>query len=290
MTETKKGEIYIFLETLLWALFPVITLLSFSSLKPLASLALSTLSASVFFGFVITKKKLWKEVFSKTARKEILLGTLFVGVIFYLLQFFGISHTTAGNAALISQMEIFFSFLVFNVYKKEYFDTSHIFGALLMLLGALIILLPKSSQINPGDIFILLSTVAAPLGNVFQQKAMKKVSSFNIMFWRNTLSFPIFFLLMFIYGQNFSGADLQKSLWLVIFSGVFLFGISKILWLEAIHRIPVVKANALNCIGPLFTIIFAYFLLKQSPTIWQLLAVLPLSLGILILTKPSKKH
>ncbi len=288
MTETKKGELYILSETLLWGLFPVITLLSFNTLKPLASLALSSLVAAIFFACVITYKKLWHEVFNKKAFLDILWGTFFIGIVFYLLQFIGLKYTTAGNAALVSLMEIFFSFLVFNLWKKEYLDGPHVFGAILMLCGALIVLLPKSSHVHGGDFIILLSTVAAPLGNIFQQRARKTVSSYTVMFLRNALSFPVILVLAMFVGQGFSVADVSKTFWILLINGIFLLGVSKILWLEAIHRIPVVKANAINCIGPLFTLLFAYIFLKQSPTLWQLLAIIPLFFGVIIITKSSK--
>jgi drug/metabolite transporter (DMT)-like permease len=289
MNETRKGEIYILSEAVLWSLFPVITLLSFNSLKPLASLTLSYATAGLFFAGVLTYKKLWHEIFIKHAFLDVLRGALIIAVLSYFLQFLALKHTTAGNAAVILQMEIFFSYLVFNVWKKEYLDSKHIFGALLMLFGALVVLLPKSSHVNSGDYILLLAAALSPFGNIFQQRARKTISSYSVIFLRTLISLPIILVAAIFLRQGFSLSEIKNSWWLIAINGVFLFGLSKILWLEAIHRISVVKANAITCIGPLFTIIFAYFLLKQSPTVWQLLAILPLAIGVIILTKPTKK-
>ena len=109
------------------------------------------------------------------------------------------------------------------------------------------------------------------------------------MFWRSFLSFPIILAVALITRQGFSLPELYQSLWLIILSGVFLMGASKIFWIEAIHRIPVVKANALTCIRPLLTLLLAYFFLKEIPTLWQILALLPLGAGVVLLTRPVRQ-
>jgi drug/metabolite transporter (DMT)-like permease len=289
MTESRKGEIYILSEAILWSLFPVITILSFTSLKPLASLALSYLTASIFFAVILTYKKLWPQILVKQTVIDVFWGAFFISILSYFIQFIGLKYTTAGNAAIILQMEIFFSYLVFNVWKKEYLDTKHIFGAVLMLVGALILLLPKSSHVNKGDLLLLASTALSPIGNIFQQRARKTASSYTIIFLRTAISFPVILLSAFLLNQGFTLPQIGNSWWLLLINGILLFGLSKVLWLESIHRIPVVKANAITCIGPLFTIFFAYLFLHQSPTPWQLLAIIPLFFGIIIITKPNKK-
>jgi drug/metabolite transporter (DMT)-like permease len=71
-------------------------------------------------------------------------------------------------------------------------------------------------------------------------------------------------------------------------NGIFIFGLSKILWVEAIHRIPITKTISLACIQPLLTMIFAYFFLRQSATVVQLLSLVPMAVGMLLLTRRSK--
>ena len=80
------------------------------------------------------------------------------------------------------------------------------------------------------------------------------------------------------------GAAVYHALPFLLISGIFLFGVSKILWIESIHRISVTKANALESIAPLFTIIFAWIILQQQPTLWQALSFAPSFIGVLLLT------
>ena len=76
----------------------------------------------------------------------------------------------------------------------------------------------------------------------------------------------------------------MKQVWfLLLLNGVVIFGISKIFWVEGIHRMSVTKANALSSLNPFITLIFAWLLLKDAPTVWQLSALAPMILGVILL-------
>ncbi len=67
-----------------------------------------------------------------------------------------------------------------------------------------------------------------------------------------------------------------------------ILGLAKALWVEAIARISVTKANALNSIGPLFTLFFAFMIFHQVPTIWQSTSLIFFFFGVLLLTENLK--
>jgi len=73
-------------------------------------------------------------------------------------------------------------------------------------------------------------------------------------------------------------------------NGVLLLGVSKILWLEGIKRISVVKAGALASISPLLTIVVAWPVLHNTPTMAQLFALAPMSLGVMLLSREFKAN
>lgn len=288
LTQERKGELIILSQGFLWSLFPVVTILSLKTVAPLLSLAWSTFFAAVFFGIVLFFKNGWGELKDKSAIKDILLATLILGVIFYLLFFSGLRYTTAGNASLIGLTEIFFSFLFFNVWHKEYFSREHIVGAILMLAGAAIVLYPNVHSLQIGDLFILAAAFIAPLGNFFQKRARKKVKSETILFVRSTVSALVIFILAYFSRVDFSTINPDKTLVFLIINGFFILGLSKLLWVEGIHRISVTKANAINSITPLLTLLFAWMLLGSVPTKFQLLAFIPMFFGIILLSMNKK--
>jgi drug/metabolite transporter (DMT)-like permease len=285
LSETRKGELAILAEALLWSIFPIITILSYTSLNPVTSLAWSTLFASVFFGFVMLIKSKTREIFNPQIWPMILLPVFFVGWMYYGLYFLGLKFTTAGNASIIALMELFFSYLFFNIWKKQDFSKAHTFGAVLMLFGAVIVLFPKQGlSFHGGDFLVLLATAFAPVGNYYQQKLRKIVSSETILFLRSLLTFPFAFLLGLFLRAEIGPNVIEKYFWLLLLNGFIALGLSKLWWLEGIHRISVTKANALSVVAPLFTLFFAFLILHQVPTIWQLSAFIPMAAGLILLT------
>lgn len=288
ISEERKGDVAILIGGLLWGLFPIITVLSYRSIKPLTALAYSTLFSTIFFVVMLTIRGKWHELKRTDAWADIILTTLFIGILFYAFIFTGLKYTSPGNVSLIGLLEVFFSYLLFNVWRREYFSSSHIIGSLLMVFGAGILFFPQVDGLNKGDIFIVLSTIVAPFGNLFQQRARKKVSSETIMFGRSFLTTVSIFLIIQLFDEQAKIGEVRQGILFLIMNGVLLLGLSKILWIEGIHRISVTKANALSSITPLFTLIFAYIFLKQVPTIWQVVAFGPLFAGLILLTRSQK--
>jgi len=288
MTEERKGELFIAVGGVLWSFFPIITALSLSGLAPLVSLGWTTLLATLFFAALMAKRNKWSELKNRKALRYMVWISLFIGL-YYGFLFFGLKFTSPGNASLIGLTEVFYSFLLFNVWHKQYFAKRYILGALLMLLGAAIVLLPNARRFNPGDILILVGTATAPLGNYFQQKGRKEISSETMMFLRSIMSAPMILLLAYILGNSISPATLRPVWVAVAINGFVLFGLSKIFWIEGIHRISVTKADAMSGFEPLLTLLFAWLILGTSPTAFQLLSFIPLFFGMLLLTYRRKE-
>jgi drug/metabolite transporter (DMT)-like permease len=285
ISETSKGDLAIFGEAVLWAFFPIVTILSYASFNPVTSLAWSTLFAALFFGLVVAVRGKAREILNPKIYRHIFIVAFLVGWLFYGFYFLGLKYTTAGNASIIALMELFFAYLFFNVWKKQKFSGAHTLGAVLMLIGALIILFPKQGlHFRSGDWLVLLASACAPVGNYYQQKIRKVVSSETILFLRSLLTFPFFFLLAYILKSQTGFSAVEKSLGFLFLNGFIVLGLSKIFWMEGIHRISVTRANALSSVAPLFTLVFAYFILRQAVTVWQLTALVPLGAGLFLLT------
>lgn len=286
--EKRKGEILTLSNSLLWAFFPIITIFSYAVLPSLASLFWSTLFAVIFLAAVMTYRGKWRELKNPTLWKYSLWITLSIGVLFYGLYFLGLERTSAGNAAIITQFEVFTMFFLFHVLRGERMSLEYKFGSALMVLGALIVLGKDFTSFNAGDVLILIATFCSPLGNLYQQKARTFASSESIMFLRSFLSLPpVFAAAYFLYGAVPLG-PFSDSLPLLLVNGVLFLGISKLVFIESIHRISVTKSIALGSVTPLLTLLLAWPLLGQAPNIWQLASLVPIFFGVLLLTDHLK--
>ena len=289
VSEQRKGEGLIFLMGILWAFFPVITVLSYQSIGSMASLLWSDVFATILFAVLMLYRRKWKELRNALLWKYGLLIALLTGVLYYSLIYIGLEFTSPGNVSIISLLEVFTAFLVFNIYKKEYFSTEYIVGSILMVIGAGIVLVRDFSGINIGDVIVLAAVCIAPFGNIYQQRAREFASAETIMFLRSLLSIPALAVLAYFLGTHTSFEDFRTSLPFLLINGVLLLGFSKIFWIEAIHRISVTKATALGSVTPFLTLMIAWVVLGQIPNVSQLVSLIPLTIGVLLLTGHLKR-
>jgi drug/metabolite transporter (DMT)-like permease len=284
LPEQRKGEWFIFSATFIGAFFPIVATLSFANIPPFISLGWSTVLAGLFFAGLMLYRKSWGELRNPLLWRYCFVIALCIGVLLYGLFFTGLEKTTPGNAAIINLFAVFTSFLFFNAWRREPISFEYKIGASLMVLGALVVLAPGFSHINGGDLIVLAAMFFAPPGNFYQQKARNIASSETVMFLRSLLSAPLLFVLAYFIGERASLADITAAMPFLFINGVIILGVSKLFWIEGIHRTLVTKAEAFNTAGPFITLLFAFLLLQQSPTPWQLLSLAPLVLGVLLLT------
>ena len=288
--ETRKAEIYTIVQAILWSFAPIVGALSLKSLPPILALAGMTGFALIFFlGVALYRGSLLRLRFEKGLGEAVIAAVLLA--INFSLIFVGLQYTSAGNAGIIGGLEFFFSILFFNLFRGEHLSRRDFIGGLLMVGGASLVFIPEvieHASINKGDALILLANVCAPLINFFQRKARQTAKSEVILVVRGLIGLPVTCAIAFLLGERASLSQFVEILPLLIFSGFFVFGLVKILWIEAIHRIPVAKANALSSIAPVATVVFAYVVLGQHPTGFQLLSLIPLFIGGLILAVNRK--
>src|SRR3989344_3495802 len=101
MTEERKGESFILGGAIIWSFFPIFTILSYKSVPSMISLTVSTFLASVFaLAVMIYRGKLY-ELKNKLLWKYAFVIVVSVSILYYGFYYFGLTRTTAGNAALI---------------------------------------------------------------------------------------------------------------------------------------------------------------------------------------------
>jgi drug/metabolite transporter (DMT)-like permease len=288
ISNERKGEVSVLAGCVIWSLFPVLTILSYTGFEPITSLAWTTLFSLVFFLIIAIIRNSWINIFKKEIFFLILGVAIINGILYYVLFFIGLKHTSAGNASIIATMEILFSYLFFNVWRKEYIHIQSIIGVILMLGSALIVLSPNFSSFRVGDFFILLAVFIVPIGNLFQKKLRTYINSEQILFYRTLIATPFLFMIAYLFKEQITMVGWDNTTIILLINGVIMFGFSKILWLEGIFRISITKAISMSNISPIFTLLFSYLILKDNPTIIQLIAI-PLALiGIYFLTKKIK--
>lgn len=288
LSTEQQGEVYLGLQALLWSWFPIISILALKNLPPLSVAAMSTAIAACFFIGVTTYTRGWRRI-SSNVFWYVVAGTLVIKT-FYALIFFGLQFTTAGNASIIGLTEVAFAMIILGgVLKKERVSSQVIVGSLLIVVGAACILFQRAGGINRGDIFILVAMAIVPFANLFQKKALEYISTTYLMTIRSMLGAPLLAFLALLFGETLHGEAISIAFPFILINGVLLLGLSKIFWLEAIKRIPISKANGMNSFIPALTLLFAFIVLGEVPTAIQLIGLVPMMLGVWIISAFKKK-
>lgn len=269
---------------IIWSLFPVVSLLGLKGMSSLVSLFWVNLFSTLFFFSIMLFKNKWHELKNKNLWYYISGTVVFICIIFYGLYFYAIGKTVPTNASIVALFEIVPSYILFQIVKKEHLSRRHIFGLILAIVGALIVLLPNAEGFHSGDWFIILAVFFPPFGNWCQQQARKVASTETSLFLRHLLTIPFLYILIHFVGLSFKVTEMKSVIGWLLLNGILIFGFSKILWIEAIHRMSVTKALAINSLNPIFTMLFSWLLLSQSPTAMQFISLPFLILSIIILT------
>lgn len=287
MTKQREGELYMVGLALLESWFPILSIVAIQQIGPLHTYAFSLFASLFFFLFIMIRKNLFEELKNRAAYKDLWLTSFWITTLFIFI-FLGMQYTTAGNMSVIIFLQVLFSYLYFNVFGDEQMDGVHTFGAVLMGIGALIILVPEEVNLNRGDLLIMIGAAIAPIANFYSKQTRTHCSSETILGFRTFVAFPVIALLAWILEPEVGYDTVISSLPYVLLIGILVFGVSKIFWMEALHRISITKLSAMVAIIPMLTLFFAYLYLDEVPTVRQLFGIVPVLVGGYFLTKPLK--
>ena len=285
MTREREGEFLMLGLALIESWFPILSIVAMSYIGALHTYAYSLVIALFFFVIIMLKRDRFKELKNKEAYKDLLLTSFWITSLFTLV-FIGMQYTTAGNMAVIIFLQLLFAYLYFNIIGKEKMDRLHLIGAGIMGTGALVILIPDDLTFNKGDLFILIAAAIAPIANMYQKRARNYCSSETILGFRTIIGLPFIAVLAWYFEPAVSYEMFIPALPSLLVIGILVYVISKIMWIEALHRISITKVSAMMGLVPMMTLFFAYLYLDEVPQFRQILGIIPVLVGGYMLTRP----
>lgn len=288
---TRAGYAFMSAEVLFGATMPIVIKLSYASLQPVFAAAIAMFMASVFFAAVVTLRGRWSDLLVRKAWYDVLRMTLLIVVGFYALYYWGLQRTSAANAAIISRFEIVTSIVVLGLLSRhERVTRAQVIGGGCMMAGIVLALFAGTTKPGIGDMAIVFGTFLTPLGNVSQQRARAMISGEAVFLLRSLIGGSLLLCIAFLIETPPTAAQLRSSLPLMLFAGIAYFGFGKLLWVEALHRLPITTAIPLASVGAVLTIFLAAPVLDEPVRGLQLLALIPVFIGIRMLTRTPPKY
>jgi drug/metabolite transporter (DMT)-like permease len=278
--QEKTGVIFAFISAIMWGMFPVLVNRGTQNIPPIMFAGITTLLAATgSLIYVILKGKLY-ELKNRKAYGSLLMVTLCIVIFPYILFFIGSSKTSGINSSLLLLSEIIFTML-FTPFIGEKTTSQKIIGASGIFIGASLILYNGTFSFNIGDILIILSTITYPIGNFYAKKALNHVSPSIILLVRFLLGglFILAFAL-FTESQLNITQTISQNWPIILFTGLVLLGVGKVIWYEGLKRLDIAKAISLGMTFPLFSLIILIVFFQEIPSTYQWIGITIMALGI----------
>lgn len=251
--------------------------LHLSFLTNLSSLILLTIYFSLFnrkvFSFKINKKAvIW------------FFAAAVLWIIADLSTMFGLSLSSSINLSLLSRLQVFLTYILAVLFFHETFLKNKLLTVILSLVGGIILVLNFQSSIkfNFGDLLFFIFTLAISLSGLFRQNVTKYISPFQMTYLMYILSVSLMGIMTFIF---FPLSKIEVP-GFIIFNSVI--GVSGFILVN--YAISVGGATFFSVVSsllPLFTAFFSYLILKQLPSINQLVGGLIIIFSIYLFQKKS---
>tara|TARA_B100000029_G_scaffold513225_1_gene612092 strand:+ start:190 stop:1086 length:897 start_codon:yes stop_codon:yes gene_type:complete len=216
--------------------------------------------------------------------------------IFNSFTYIALTSTIVINASIMGSIAplliIFFSWLILNTKPSSF----QFLGILLSIFGVIFIIL-KGNIINlfylnftPGDIWMLIAVICWGLYSVLLKKldsSLPQIPTLSIMIF-----FGLIFIFPFYFYESLSGSfypnkqsDFFMIFYVAIFAGIFSF----IFWNKGVSIIGANRAGIFLHLIPLFSSIWAIFILGERFSIYHAFGISFIIAGIILANYKTSK-
>ena len=234
---------------------------------------------------------------TKSGKKYYLLVVLtaIVGASVGPIMFFsGLKLTAASDVAILSNGETVFSILFAILFFKEKLNRFGYLAVTIVLIGLFIVTTnltfdKNTLTFNTGDLLIIFATVAWALDNNISKIIARHIHVSRLVQLKSLIGGGLTLLIVLIMRTPFNIQYVQIIP--IVYVGLFGVALSLYLYLHSIKRIGVVRGSSILSLSAIFGLIFAVVFLKETISVYQVVAVLVMLLGIFLLyrTQPEKR-
>jgi drug/metabolite transporter (DMT)-like permease len=226
-----------------------------------------------------------------------LLPGLLAGVLFgveFVLIFTGLVYTSASRAAVFLYTAPFFVALGSYQFLGERLSALQWSGLALSFLGvALAIGVPQpnvDAKVLLGDLLVVAggalwaATTLIAKGTGLRNAAPEKALGYQV-----AVSIPILGAASWLSGETITHMPSLLSISLLAYQAFWVVGCTFVLWFALVKTYSPSKLSAFTFITPLFGVVAAYFIMKDSLTIAFGAAALLVVAGLYLVNKPDPK-
>ncbi|WP_367606134.1 DMT family transporter [Legionella sp. W05-934-2] len=239
-------------------------------------------------------KNIIKEVHNLPRKTKYFLATMTItSTIYPALQFTALEHTSVINFVLISRFNGILYIILATFALGISISRNEVIGYTIIGITviSLLIYTNKGLHFAKGDWLLLCSALFFAVNDILVNKISEKCSIPTYVFCRNFTSAIIFFIIanILIGPEHFADA-FGRNFWLlmVVYAG-FAIVLAQTLWKFSVNKVPATFIGNVSLLNPVFSLSFAYLLLKEVPSFSELIAIIVIALCIIIPKLLQKK-
>ncbi len=284
-SQERIGMVFVIIVILAAAIGPVVTKLAVGVFSPLFAASMASLLGCIISLVVLIKNRKLGVIFDMGNLPSLFVVGLF-GAVAYLLFFYGVSLTSGVNAAILLQAEPVYALLLGYFLLREKITAKQILFTLMILAGVASVIYNGAAALNFGDFLILATTLFYQVSHVIARKRMDKIGIFAVHAGRYLFGGLVLLMLSTVFGQNqFSLLANPFNLLSALVLGVVVAWLSTIAFYAAIQRINLSKVTAMIMPYPVLSIVLAWLVLKEAPSLYQIAGLIIMLTGVFFLAR-----
>lgn len=285
MNEIKKALFLTVSAGILWgSSFPAIKIgLKFIDVYMFAFLRFFSASAIMFIILLFTRN-----LDLKFAKRRILYLGILNGFA-YLLQYVGMTFTTASKSSLLVNLSAIWVAIISWLVLKERFGNKKLLGIILSIIGIFLVttnlnFLELTKGMFFGDILVLFSGVGWAFFITFNKKFIADTeNALQFMSW--VLFATVLPLIPFISLSGNISLNLPIEAWIVIaYTAILCWIVPYFLWLKGLKHISPTTSTVILLTSIIVAIIISYFILGEGFTLVSGIGALLILLAIVLVS------
>ncbi len=276
-----------------WAFSFVWVKQAFTSFEPFTVVFFRLLiSAIVLFTILKTIKQLTP--LKKQDIKWFAILAFFEPFLYFLGESYGLTVVSSTMGAVIVSTIPLFAPIADRFFFKAKITGLNIIGIVISFSGVLIIILEKDLSLNAplyGILLVFMAVFAAIGYTVVLKKIPLHYNAVSIITYQNAIGVFYFLPLFLIF--DIRDIDINtissEAVWAIVQLAIFASSIAFIFFTYSIRIIGITKANAFVNLIPVFTAIFAWWLLDEPLTLKKFIGIGVVIGGVLISQIKRKK-
>jgi drug/metabolite transporter (DMT)-like permease len=206
------------------------------------------------------------------------------------LLFIALGMTSAGRAAILFNMQPFFTLLLLPLFvPAERVTPRRWLGTGVAFLGVALVLSERGTAAVSllGDLLVLVAALGWTGNIVLNKKMPREIGAVSVIFWNALAAVPVFGLLTLLLEPAEAWHPTASAIASVFYLGVVAAGLGFVLIVWLVRTYSASRVNVFVFLSPVFGVLFGWVLLGETVGMMQALGAAAVAAGILIVSTES---